>query len=109
MANGGTGVTSSGICRAWARWTGSTGAILASFNVSSTTRTATGTYTVAFTSALTDANYSWSGFSQATGGSQIITGNNTPTAPTASNLFVQTFNANVALVDPTTCGVIVFR
>ena len=98
-----------GSAKAWARWTGSTGAVLASYNVSSITRTGTGSYTIVFTNAMSDANYSWGGFSQASGGSQIITGNNTPTLPTASTLYVQTFNAATAIVDPTTCGIAVFR
>ena len=43
--------------RAWVKFTGSTGATVASYNVSSVTRTATGLFTVAFTTALADANY----------------------------------------------------
>jgi hypothetical protein len=43
--------------KAWARWTGSTGTIVSSFNVSSVTRNSTGDYTVNFTSAMADANY----------------------------------------------------
>jgi len=99
------------LCRAWARFSisGSTVTINAQFNISSITRTGTGAYTISFANAMPDANYTWAGFSQASGGSQIISGNNTPTLPTASILYVETFNANVALVDPTTCGIAVFR
>jgi hypothetical protein len=43
--------------RAWVKFTGSTGAILASYNVASVTRTAAGLFTIAFTTALADANY----------------------------------------------------
>lgn len=43
--------------RAWCALTGSTGAILASGNISSVTRTGVGLYTVAFTSAMPDSNY----------------------------------------------------
>jgi len=46
-----------GIAKAWCSWTGSTGAIQASFNISSVTRTNTGEYTVAFTTAMPDTNY----------------------------------------------------
>lgn len=42
--------------RAWVRWVGSTGAVTASYNVSSVTRNATGNYTVSYTTALADAN-----------------------------------------------------
>ena len=46
-------------CVAWANWNGSGGAtIRASYNVSSVTRNSTGNYTVNFTNALADANYS---------------------------------------------------
>jgi hypothetical protein len=43
--------------KAWARWTGSTGTIASSFNVSSITRSSAGQYIVNFTSAMADANY----------------------------------------------------
>lgn len=43
--------------RAWVRWVGSTGAVTASYNVSSVTRNSTGNYTVNFTTSLADANY----------------------------------------------------
>ena len=47
-----------GIAKAWASWTGTTGAIRGSFNVSSVTRNGTGDYTVNFTTTMADANYS---------------------------------------------------
>jgi hypothetical protein len=43
--------------RAWARWNGTNGVITSSYNVSSVTRNSTGDYTVAYTTALADANY----------------------------------------------------
>ncbi len=46
-----------GSAKAWARFTGSTGAIEGSFNVSSITRNAAGDYTVNFTTAMPNANY----------------------------------------------------
>lgn len=46
-----------GSAKAWGSWTGSTGAIQASFNISSVTRTGTGTYTISFTNAFADTNY----------------------------------------------------
>jgi hypothetical protein len=47
------------LCRAWVNFNGTgTVAIRASFNVSSITDNGTGDYTVNFTNALTDANYS---------------------------------------------------
>lgn len=47
-----------GIAKAWANWTGTTGTIRGSFNVSSVTRNGTGDYTVNFTTTMADANYS---------------------------------------------------
>jgi hypothetical protein len=52
-----------GIAKAWVNFNGSGGAIRASFNVSSITVNGTGDYTVNFTTALTDANYSVVGMS----------------------------------------------
>ena len=48
-------------CRAWVNFNGTTASpstIRASFNVSSVTKNGTGDYTVNFTNAMTDANYS---------------------------------------------------
>lgn len=44
-------------CRAWVNFNGTTAAINASANVASVTRTAAGTFTVTFTTAMSDANY----------------------------------------------------
>ena len=57
------GVTTNAL--AWAAFTGSTGAVLASYNISSITRNATGNYTTNFTTALSDTNYA------AVGGSSV--------------------------------------
>lgn len=65
QANGGTGVTSCGICRAWVNFNGvTTVTVAASFNVSSVVRNATGDYTVNFSTALPDANYSATGMAR---------------------------------------------
>ena len=57
--NDGSGAQIGTLCRAWVNFNGSGGAVIrSSFNVSSVTRTATGTYTVNFTTAMSDANYS---------------------------------------------------
>lgn len=55
------------ICKAWVNFNGTTspGTIRSSYNVSSVTKNGTGDYTVNFTTALADANYSVSGISQA--------------------------------------------
>ena len=57
--NDGNGVQRGTLCRAWVNFDGTgTVAIRASFNVSSITDNGTGDYTVNFTTALADANYS---------------------------------------------------
>jgi hypothetical protein len=57
-------------CRAWVNFNGTgTVAIRASFNVSSITDNGTGDYTVNFTNALADANYSIAGNSDTTNSS----------------------------------------
>jgi hypothetical protein len=57
----GNGTQIGTLCRAWVNFNGTgTVAIRASFNVSSITDNGTGDYTVNFTTALPDANYSTS-------------------------------------------------
>lgn len=57
--NDGNGTQTGTLCRAWVNFNGTgTVAIRASFNVSSITDNGTGNYTVNFTTALADANYS---------------------------------------------------
>lgn len=57
--NDGNGTQVGTLCRAWVNFNGTgTVAIRASFNVSSITDNGTGDYTVNFTTALPDANYS---------------------------------------------------
>jgi hypothetical protein len=57
--NDGAGTQTGTLCRAWVNYKGtSTQSIRASFNVSSVTYNGTGDYTINFTNALTDANYS---------------------------------------------------
>jgi hypothetical protein len=55
----GAGTENGTLCRAWVNFNGTgTVAIRASFNVSSITDNGTGLYTVNFTNAMSDANYS---------------------------------------------------
>ena len=62
--NDGSGTQIGTLCRAWVNFNSSVGSVAtvnAAFNVSSITYTSTGTYTVNFTNAFVDANYSMSG------------------------------------------------
>lgn len=96
------------LCRAWVRWTGSTGGILASFNVSSVTRTVAGGYTIAFTNALTDANYSVAAAAAKPGGNGIL-GVDGSASNTASTLYVTTWDTANTKQDVTSASVAVFR
>lgn len=57
QANGGTGTTAIGLCKGWVNFSGSSGAVNDSFNVSSVTRTTTGVFIVNLTNALPSTNY----------------------------------------------------
>jgi hypothetical protein len=84
--NGATGVVySKTTAKAWVTFAGGTGTISSSFNVSSVTRGSAGVYTVTFTSAMPNANYSSFYMAQ----------------PTVSNAGADTFTSN-----PTTTTVI---
>ena len=82
------GTTEQGqLCKAWVNFNGTgTVAIRASYNVSSITDNGVGDYTVNFTTAMTDANYSSAGtVSNNSGtGSIMICSNGNSTAPTTT-------------------------
>ena len=100
------------LCRAWVNFNGtSTVAIRAQFNVSSITDNGTGDYTVNFSSALADANYSFQGTA-----SQAGTGNNgqivsqlASTAPTSTAIRIRTQQDNVGVTDSDYVYSAVFR
>jgi len=96
--------------KAWARFNGSTATINASYNVSSITRVSTGLYTVNFTNAFVDANYSGlvtTNESSAGSGTGIIA-RNTGT-PTASAFQIETVNLSATRFDSTTAFCAFFR
>jgi len=86
------------ICKAWVNFNGTTspGTIRSSYNVSSVTKNGTGDYTVNFTSAMTDANYSVSSSIGGTVYTTMVgqTGRNTipPSFTTSSFKFTIVFN-----------------
>jgi len=96
-----------GVCRAWVNFNGTgTVAIRASFNVTSITDNGSGEYTVNFTTAMSDANYSvvyGSGEGTAGSGLRIAaqSGNTTTTQRIAirnlSNTLVDAEQVNVAI------------
>ena len=103
-------------CRAWIKLTGQgTAAVAASANVASITDIGTGTYTVTFTDAMPDANYStqvtttW-----AAGVTEHVTGlvyNDAPYAQATGSVTAKTYNFTNAGagVDATVVMVAVFR
>jgi hypothetical protein len=99
-------------CRAWVNFNGTgTVAIRASGNVSSITDNGTGDYTVNFTNALPDANYSYalSGQSPQTLG-EFYTGVKHDQAPTTTTIRVLSFtNSTVTARDAQAYCVEIFR
>jgi hypothetical protein len=106
----GNGTTIGTLCRAWVNFNGTgTVAINGSFNVSSITDNGTGDYTVNFTTALPDANYSICGFVSLNGlstSANIIGGTNF--SRTTSLVRLQSASIS-AIVDFTTVSVNIFR
>jgi len=111
----GNGTQIGTLCRAWVNFNGTgTVAIRASFNVSSITDNGTGDYTVNFTTAMPDANYSTSfsagTISGSTGGffSQVSAGSSGSTYSTTS-VKVDVRNTAGSYQDADLCCVSVFR
>jgi len=100
-------------CRAWVNFNGTgTVAIRGSGNVSSITDNGTGDYTVNFTTAMPDANYSpvFGGTFNASGTSRdnnIGVRNNV--APTTAALRINVFEPNTGLIDALFCNVAIIR
>jgi hypothetical protein len=88
--NDGSGTQIGTLCRAWVNFSGSSGTINASFNVSSITLNTSSYYTVNFTSALSDTKYA------------VVTqgGTYSTTGPTFGAMFVN-YNGST-YVAPTT-------
>ena len=106
-------------CRAWVNFDGTkdtTGAastantnrlILASGNVTNVSRNAAGNYTVAFSTAMPDANYAVNATARATT-SNLFSASLT-SAPTTSDVNVICVNASGATTDSATVSVTIFR
>jgi len=93
-------------CRAWVNFNGSNGSIRGSGNVSSVTRNGTGTYTINFTNAMPDANYSLAGAASGNNaGGESVRIN---TAPATGSVQILTSSAGIAF-DSTYTTVAFFR
>jgi len=90
----GAGTQNGTLCRAFVNFNGQGAvAVRANFNVNSLTDHGTGDYTVNFTNAMSDANYSWSGSVQDSNSSgNVLVGNWTRSgvSPTTSALRIYT-------------------
>jgi hypothetical protein len=100
-------------CRAWVNFNGtSTVSIRASGNVTSITDNGTGDYTVNFTNAMPDANYSVSGsvkYPPSAGTNVPILGVNRNTNLATGSVRINTTNVADTVVDPDVVSVAVFR
>ena len=94
----------SGRAKAWVNFNGITNAIRASYNVSSITDGGTGIYTISFTSAMSDANYS-AVFS--TDGRSV--GDISPSTGGSSGVYLVTRNISGTQAEHTEVTVAVFR
>jgi hypothetical protein len=107
--------TTVGVCRAWVNFNGTgTVAIRASFNVTSITDNGTGNYTINFTTAMTDVNYSAVGstkYNASAEGQNLRFGASTYASDiTTTTLKVQSLNAgSAALTDSEMISVAIFR
>jgi uncharacterized protein (AIM24 family) len=98
-------------CRAWVNFNGTgTVAIRASGNVSSITDNGTGDYTVNFTTAMPDANYSVSGNCSAVNTGGFVVGiANSLAVPTTTSLRILTDSRAAGVIDLAFVNVAIFR
>ena len=105
--------SNSNTCRAWVNFNGTgTVAILASFNVSSITDNGTGDYTVNFTNAMPDINYSVAGIGgpNSSAGTPIQIMENNLSARTTSSIRIWNLrSAGGGALDTATTSVQIFR
>jgi hypothetical protein len=99
-------------CRAWVNFNGTgTVAIRAAGNVASITDNGTGDYTVNFTTAMPDVNYSFNGTSSddATAGSVVYLSGTWATNGLVGSIRIRTVNNLFSATDRTFVAISVFR
>jgi len=106
-----SGSAPSYLCRAWVNFNGTgTVAIRASGNVSSITDNGTGDYTVNFTAAMSDANYSFAANGSTPGVTNLYTISPLSASPTTSAFrFGTAASSNGVLTDASQASVTIFR
>jgi len=104
------GLVGGQLCRAWVNFNGtSTVTIRASYNVSSITDNGVGDYTVNFTTAMSDANYSASVQAGGTAGVFIGSYNDVNGPRTTSALRIFSANTSLSVADTSILNVAIFR
>ena len=99
-----------GIAKAWVNYNGNTQTIRASYNVSSVTRNGVGNYTINFTTAMPDENYSvasWGAYLSGTNPG-FVTQTSDVTTQTTTALAVKTWTTTQAIDFVKVC-VTIFR
>ena len=104
-------------CRAWVNFNGVSGSVAtrASGNVTSVTRSAAGTYVIAFTTAMPDANYSVTGNASNDGSGRALrvcinSSNTAIVAPTTTSFTINTTtDSNVSTFEASYINLAVFR
>jgi hypothetical protein len=100
-------------CRAWCVFNGNTAgtnAPLAGGNVTSVTKNATGDYTINFTTALQDTNFSLSGSANvAAANKTVFTEHSTARTTSSVSVLTSQGGAGSAQSDPTLVSVAIFR
>ena len=91
--------TGQNLTKAWVNYDGVAQSVRASFNVSSVTYNAVGTYTVNFTNAFADAKYTVVGSVGYTGGTVIFRAMPDGVVPTTSSCQVVTIQTNFTLLN----------
>lgn len=106
-----TGTAPIYVCRAWVNFNGTgTVAIRASGNVSSITDNGVGDYTMNFTTAMPDVNYSFSGAGQNSATSCLVCGAGASFAKTTSSLQrVVSLNSSMTVIDAPYVDIQIFR
>jgi hypothetical protein len=98
------------ICKAWVNFDGTTspGTIRSSYNVSSVTKNGTGDYTVNFTTAMTDANYSVTSMCRQKSLSNQFTSFSNTTLPSSASFRIIVVDTSVTAQDTDVIALSVF-
>lgn len=108
-SQGPAGTNASGEPLAWVRFSG-TGSIVSSFNVSSVSRTGTGTYVVTYATAMADANYSFvTGVQRDTTGVATMTLGSDSTGVLAASIKLYASYGSGGTFNPTSASIAIFE